>query len=582
MVSIWLGLAVAGATDVQRMALVAGASHGGDARPVLQYAVADADAMARVLQDLAGVDPDDVIGLRDPTVDELIDGLRTLADRLEASAADRTEVVVYYSGHSDEQGLLVRDGALPYRELRAALDALPTDMRTTILDSCAAGALIRTKGGSHGGPAFLLDIPQRVTGHAILTSSAADEAAQESSALGGSFFTHYLVSGLRGAADQSGDGRVTLTEAYRFAYDETLGRTVSTLGGAQHASYGFEMQGAGDYVLTDLEQIDATLVVGPPIAGRLFIRDEGQHLVVELFKEEGRTVELGLGAGRYGITVDREGGAVPRHRDPVRWRSADPVAPAPGAPAARGHGPARRPPARGQGAAGGAVGGVGHRGGGIGDLLPHVVSVPQTGGERPVRSRDQRRDLEDQRHGGGGPGHRWVVDHLGDPGDHVVAGSSSGIDVEACYRRHGPMVLRRCRQLLRDEEQAVDATQDVFVQLLRRPSLVDRGLSSLLYRMATNVCLNRIRSRRRRPEDAASDLLERIAGASCPDQRGYARRLLEQVFGRHQPSTATMAVLFLLDGLTLEQVAAHTGLSVSGVRHRLRTLKRDVAELEDL
>ena len=67
-----------------------------------------------------------------------------------------------------------------------------------------------------------------VRGHAILTASAEDEAAQESDRIGGSFFTHYLVSGLRGAADSSADGRVTLTEAYRFAFDETLARTGTT------------------------------------------------------------------------------------------------------------------------------------------------------------------------------------------------------------------------------------------------------------------------------------------------------------------------------------------------------------------
>ena len=41
-----------------------------------------------------------------------------------------------------------------------------------------------------------------------------------------------------------------------------------------------------------------------------------------------------------------------------------------------------------------------------------------------------------------------------------------GLDVESLYRRYGPQVLRRCRFLLRDEAQAVDAMHDVFVELL--------------------------------------------------------------------------------------------------------------------
>ena len=85
------------------------------------------------------------------------------------------------------------------------------------------------------------------------------------------------------------------------------------------------------------------------------------------------------------------------------------------------------------------------------------------------------------------------------------------IDVEATYRRYGPMVHRRCRALLKDEEAATDAMQDTFVRLLRyQDRLDDKGLSSLLYRMATNVCLNRIRSTARRPEDANDELVMRI------------------------------------------------------------------------
>lgn len=72
---------------------------------------------------------------------------------------------------------------------------------------------------------------------ATRSPSSADEAAQESDRIGGSFFTHALVSGMRGAADASGDGKITLTEAYRFAFEETLQRTAQTQFGSQHPAY---------------------------------------------------------------------------------------------------------------------------------------------------------------------------------------------------------------------------------------------------------------------------------------------------------------------------------------------------------
>ena len=148
------------------------------------------------------------------------------------------------------------------------------------------------------------------------------------------------------------------------------------------------------------------------------------------------------------------------------------------------------------------------------------------------------------------------------------------IDVEDTYKCHGPMVLRRCRSLLRDEQQAVDAMHDVFVQLLvHRDRLVDRGTCSLLWRIATNVCLNKIRSQKRRPEDPRSELLAQIAARDDAEARGGARVALDRLFAREPVSTGAMAVMHLVDGMTLEEVADCVGLSVSGVRKRLRTLR---------
>lgn len=160
------------------------------------------------------------------------------------------------------------------------------------------------------------------------------------------------------------------------------------------------------------------------------------------------------------------------------------------------------------------------------------------------------------------------------------------LDVAALYTRYAPMVLRRCRALLHSEAEAADAMQDVFVRLLAsRDRLDDSGLSSLLYRMATQVLLNRLRSRRRKPEDAqdpqdpSSKLLGRIASVTSAEDSTAARSLLNRLFAREPESSAVIAVLHLYDGMTLEQVAAEVGLSVSGVRKRLRRLESQLREL---
>ena len=157
------------------------------------------------------------------------------------------------------------------------------------------------------------------------------------------------------------------------------------------------------------------------------------------------------------------------------------------------------------------------------------------------------------------------------------------MDVEGLFLRYGPMVIGRCQQLLRDEDEALDVSQDVFVQLLRhRRRMNSRYPSSLLYRIATNLCLNRLRDSGRRPNLPGDEVLYRIASVVGPGARVEARSVLSKLFGKHQESTRVIAVLHFVDGLTLQQVAKEVGMSVSGVRRRLRALRQTLVEMEAL
>jgi len=156
------------------------------------------------------------------------------------------------------------------------------------------------------------------------------------------------------------------------------------------------------------------------------------------------------------------------------------------------------------------------------------------------------------------------------------------LDVDSLYRKYGPMVLRRCRRLLVDEEQALDAMQETFVKLLRyQDKLTDKAPSSMLYTIATNICLNMMRAASRRPRTTGEEALERIAAADDVEAAALDRTVLDGIFANERASTRTMAVMHYVDGMTLEEVADHVGLSVSGVRKRLRVLKQRTRSLEE-
>jgi hypothetical protein len=294
-------------TQVRRYLLSAGVNNGGTDRVMLRYAVSDATAFASVLTDMGGVERKNAIVLSDPSSRELLGGLinlgKLMAKDRAATPNIRGEVFVYYSGHADENGLKLGTETLSWSDFRNAVSRLEADVRVAVLDACGSGAITRAKGGV-AQPAFLSDASSNMKGYAFITSSNENESSQESDRIRGSYFTHALLSGMRGAADMTGDGKVTINEAYQYAFNETLQNTQNTRAGTQHPSRDMNLAGTGDVVMTDLHETSATLSLDINLEGRFFIRDGNGNLFAELRKFRGRAIELGMPPGKYSIEME--------------------------------------------------------------------------------------------------------------------------------------------------------------------------------------------------------------------------------------------------------------------------------------
>jgi hypothetical protein len=307
--SLALGVAIALVArrvdaDVERYALIIGNNSGDADEPTLRFAEDDAQRFHDVMRELGGFRPENVVVLRGERAETVQRALISLNERirLHTGGGAQSELLVYYSGHADQAALHLGRTPLELAQLEQLVRGSSATLRILILDACRSGALTHVKGGTIV-PGFAVALDQRLSSDGVVfwTASAASEDAQESEALRGSFFTHYLVSGLLGAADRDGDGNVTLAEAYQYAYENTLRASSRTLNGTQHPTFHYELGGQDQMVLTELGRGDTqrAIIELPEGMSYLLIRGSADGAVVAEVGAHDRTRRLSVKPGHY-------------------------------------------------------------------------------------------------------------------------------------------------------------------------------------------------------------------------------------------------------------------------------------------
>ena len=209
-------------------------------------------------------------------------------------------LLFYYSGHADQASLKMGGHDIRSMSLKEKLTSFPSDIRIGIFDACQSGSFTRIKGGTLDEP-FLFRDDGKTKGQVILCSSSINENAQESDVYGNSIFTFHFVNALRGSGDVSGDGKVTLSEAYQYAYNHTLSSTAGSSGGIQHPSYQFRIQGEGDIVLADLNIRSCGIMLDADLTGNVTIFNEKSSVVADFEKERNSAIMIALNPGTYRV-----------------------------------------------------------------------------------------------------------------------------------------------------------------------------------------------------------------------------------------------------------------------------------------
>jgi hypothetical protein len=283
--------------ETVRVAVVVGATGAAQGRAALTYSHRDAEQIADVLVAVGGFPADRVHVLRDPAPAELL----ALLERAASAVAGERDAMLffYFSGHADRRALYSGGRAVPLEAVRAALDRSDIAVRIGVIDACQGGGWTRAKGLVPDAP-FEVSLPQLLEseGSALIASSTGDESAHESDALAGSFFTVHLAAGLRGAADESGDGAVTLTEAFQFARQQTIRDTARRAGEPQHPSFALNLRGRQDVVLAQVAASPSTIAL-EQAEGPLELVHLASGLKLLELPPGPRTVRLAVPPGRY-------------------------------------------------------------------------------------------------------------------------------------------------------------------------------------------------------------------------------------------------------------------------------------------
>lgn len=303
LIAVWSSLAFADG-PARRFGLFIGQNEGGEGTRALLYARDDAKRLHDVFLRLGGVKPEDAMLVLDQTADDVTTALGELERRIRDAKArgESTTLVFYYSGHAKDGALRLGTTKLPLEALKQRLATGPADMRVAFLDACRSGAVTRTKGVRRA-PAFEVetDATRQAKGLVILTSSASDEDSQESDVIGASYFSYHLATGLLGSADAQNDGRVTLSEAYAWAYERTVASTADSAAGPQHPTFSFDLAGNGDLVLTDVaERHEGLRIPVSAPSGPYFIIDPRGVVVAEAVKGDTERL-IALAPGTYTI-----------------------------------------------------------------------------------------------------------------------------------------------------------------------------------------------------------------------------------------------------------------------------------------
>lgn len=161
---------------------------------------------------------------------------------------------------------------------------------------------------------------------------------------------------------------------------------------------------------------------------------------------------------------------------------------------------------------------------------------------------------------------------------------------ELLVRTHQHRVYDFCVRMLGDREEAFDLTQEIFISIHQNLEKfrADAKLTTWIFRISRNHCLNRIKYLKRRGRGRSDEfgesnelsITESLGGSSRPDDHVSAQRereLVHRAIAHLEEDQRALVVLRDVEGLSYEEIMEITELPEGTVKSRLHRAREKLA-----
>jgi RNA polymerase sigma factor (sigma-70 family) len=143
------------------------------------------------------------------------------------------------------------------------------------------------------------------------------------------------------------------------------------------------------------------------------------------------------------------------------------------------------------------------------------------------------------------------------------------------YERYASLVFRRCKYILHSDDEAWDATQDVFMKLMDHlPKIENRSaIYSWLLSTSTNLCISMLR--RKKGEEFDECLHSKENKQASVEKRLMLMEIIKKLFLPWDKKIRDVVIYSYIDEYSQKEISQLTGLGESTIRKYLTRFKRE-------